>query len=189
MPRPMQCRQPSSPGKEPGLLFSHSDAHSLLRMPHSLSGSCRGACRAGALGSHTCPGAEAGAGSCPQLDLLVSRTPSGVPPCLLLHKRLNCTTGRLRLQAVIVACFCYLPAKQSSGMQAQRMQKEDTKGLIRMEVKLLNGADVILQLVRSPAKKQDRHLELPHSPFSIHVDLGPSRCLRMSTAWLLGEVH
>ena len=146
----MHCRQPSSPGKEPGLLFSHADAHSLLRMPHSLGGSCRGACRAGALGSHTCPGAEAGAGSRPQLDLLVSHTPAGVPPCLLLHRRLDCTTGRLRLQVVIVACFCYLPAKQSSCMQAQRMQKEDTKGYIRMEVKLLNGADVILQLVRSP---------------------------------------
>ena len=31
------------------------------------------------------------------------------------------------------------------------MQKEDTTGHIRMEVKLLNGADVILQLVRSPS--------------------------------------
>ena len=41
-------------------------------------------------------------------------------------------------------------ARQSSCMQAQRIQKEDTKGYIRMEVKLLNGADVILQLVRSP---------------------------------------
>ena len=90
---------------------------------------------------------------------------------------------------MIVACFCYLPAKQSSCMQAQRMQKEDTKGYIRLEVKLLNGADVILQLVRSPADKQEHPSELPHNSFSIHLDLEPSRCLRMSTAWLLGRVH
>ena len=158
----MQCRQPASPGKERGLLFSLSDAHSLVSLPHSLGGGCRRPRRTDALGSHTCPGAEAGAGSRPQLDLLVSHTPAGVPPCLLLHRRLDCTTGRLRLQVVIVACFCYLPAKQSSCMQAQRMQKEDTKGYIRMEVKLLNGADVILQLVRSPPTDPTLYPELPY---------------------------
>ena len=79
MSRPMQCRQPSSPGTELGLLFSHSDAHSLLRVPHSLGGGRRRPCSAGALGSHPRPGAKAGAHGCPQLDLLVSCTPSGAP--------------------------------------------------------------------------------------------------------------
>lgn len=43
--------------------------------------------------------------------------------------------------------------------QARKHRKEDSKGgLIRLEVKLLSGTDVILQLVRSPLASHMTHL-------------------------------